>query len=273
MTVSLPIGKKTLIMGIINVTPDSFYGRSRSGGVEEAAEKALRFEDHGADIIDVGGESTRPGSTAVSVDEEIRRVMPVIEEVKKRTHCFISVDTYKAPVARCAADIVHMVNDISGLKSETSADLARIVAEKDMYIVLMHMRGTPQSMQDFARYTDVYSQVSEELDESIYNAAAAGIAKERIIIDPGIGFAKKAGHNLSLLKHIPELRSKGYPVLVGLSRKSFLKPYSGDDPEARLVSTVAANAISIFQGADIIRVHDVQEARETARLVDDIKNA
>ncbi len=261
-------------MGVINVTPDSFYRGSMSGGVEEAVEKALRFEEYGADIIDIGGESTRPGSTAVTIDEEISRVIPVIEKISNRTHCFISVDTYKAPVARRAADLdVNMVNDISGLKSETSADLTRIVAEKGMYIVLMHMRGTPRNMQDFARYTDVYSQVSKELDESIHNAAAAGIAKERIIIDPGIGFAKKAKHNLSLLKHLPELRSKGYPVLVGVSRKSFLKPYSGEDPEVRLVSTVAANAISIFQGADIIRVHDVKEAVETARLVDDIKNA
>ncbi len=274
MAVSLPIGERTLIMGIINVTPDSFYSGSRSGGVREAVEKALGFEEHGADIIDVGGESTRPGSSAISVNEEISRVIPVIEEIKKRTHCFVSVDTYKAPVARRAAELdVHIINDISGLKSETSVDLARIVAQNDMYIILMHMRGKPQNMQDFARYTDVFNQVSVEIDESIRIATQAGIAKNRIIIDPGIGFAKNAGHNLSLLKHLPDLRSKGYPVLVGLSRKSFLKPYSGDDPEARLISTVAANAISIYQGADIIRVHDVKEAVETARLVDDIKNA
>jgi len=261
-------------MGIINVTPDSFYGGSRSRGVQEAVDKALRFEEQGADIIDIGGESTRPGSSAVPVDEEISRIIPVIDGIKKRTNCFISVDTYKASVAHRAADSgVHIINDISGLKSETSADLAHIVAERDKYIILMHMRGKPQNMQDFARYTDVLNQVSEELDESIRIAVQAGIAKERIIIDPGIGFAKNAEHNLSLLKHLPDLRCKGYPVLIGLSRKSFLKHYSGNDPEARLISTVAANAISIYQGADIIRVHDVQEAVETARLVDDIKNA
>lgn len=272
MTVSLPIGEKTLIMGIINVTPDSFYAGSRAGGVHEAVERAMRFEEEGVDILDIGGESTRPGSSPVSVDEEIRRVIPVIEQIKKKTRCYISVDTYRAPIAERATALgVQMINDISGLKSEGSADLARIVAESGVYIVLMHLRGMPRNMQKFARYTDVCREVSDELDESLRNAASAGISKERIILDPGIGFAKNAIHNLSLIKCLPYLRRKGYPILVGLSRKSFLKPYSGDDPGDRLASTIAANAISIFQGADIIRVHDVREAVETARLVDDIK--
>jgi dihydropteroate synthase len=274
VTVSLPIGERTLIMGVINVTPDSFYAGSRSDGVDGAVERALRFEDEGVDILDVGGESTRPGSSAVSVDEEIRRVIPVIEKIKEKTRCFISVDTYRAPVAERAAGLdVQMINDISGLKSESSSELARVVAERGMYIVLMHMRGTPRNMQEFARYTDICREVSDELDESLRSAESAGISRKHIILDPGIGFAKNAGHNLSLIKWLPHLRQKGYPILVGLSRKSFLKPYSGNNPEDRLTSTIAANTISIFQGADIIRVHDVWEAVETARLVDDIKKA
>lgn len=270
----IPFGEKTLIMGIINVSPDSFYKGSMVAEVEDAVAQALLFEELGADIIDIGGESTRPGSSAISVEEELKRVMPVIEGIRKKCSIFVSVDTYKAAVAARAIDLgVHIINDVSGLGTDTSDELGQRVAESGVYIVLMHMRGTARTMQQYAHYSHVAEEVSAELDRSIERALKAGIDRRKIIIDPGIGFAKLPEHNLSLLKNLPALRKKGYTLLIGLSRKSFLGVYSGENPDDRLIPTVAANAISIFQGADIIRVHDVKEAVETARVVDDIKQA
>lgn len=261
-------------MGIINCTPDSFYAGSRNLSSAAAVDTALRFEEQGADILDVGGESTRPGAQPVSRDEELDRVLPVIEAIRKRSGIPISIDTRKAYVAAAALEMgAQMANDVSGLRSETSRELAEAVARAGAYIVLMHMRGVPADMQRHAEYTDVTREVAAELGDAVDRARQAGIRKERIILDPGIGFAKRAAHNLALLKGLPLLRARGFPLLVGLSRKSFLSAYAGADPADRLLATVAANAIAVFQGADILRVHDVGEAVETARLVDDIKNA
>ena len=264
--------ERTLVMGIINVSPDSFYEGSRLGDVGKAVERALLFEKHGADIIDIGGESTRPGSEEISSDEEKRRVLPVIEGIRKRSSIPLSVDTYKPEVAAeavdCGADVV---NDISGLSFENG--LEEVVASTGVYIVLMHIRGRPVNMQQHANYDDVVEEVSRELDRSIDRAIASGIRKERIIIDPGIGFAKTAAQNVKLLKNLPHLKKKGFPLLVGLSRKSFLGVYTDLAPQNRIVPTVAANAIAIILGADIIRVHDVQEASETVKIVDAIKQS
>ncbi len=292
MNVHIPLGKKTLVMGIINVTPDSFYSGSRTQGIEEAVERALQFEELGADIVDVGGQSTRPGSKAVPVDAEIARVIPVIEGIRKRSNITISVDTFKSEVASRALECgVKVINDITGLGSAFTHAIpekeipdvstfplvgqglgwqhfGRIVAQSGAYIVLMHMRGTPSDMQSRTAYGDVTKEVSAELDLAIQRAVDSGIARDRIILDPGIGFAKTAEQNLCLLKNLPLIGEKGFPILVGLSRKSFLGVYTGREPEDRLASTIAANAISIFQGADIIRVHDIREAVDTVRIVD-----
>ncbi len=268
----IPFGDKTYIMGVINLSPDSFYAGSRLTGVEEAVNRALGYEEAGADIVDIGGESTRPGSYPISVEEELKRILPVIEGIRKRSNLLISIDTYKTEVARSAIALgIHIINDITGLRSSSSEGLARLIAAAGTYVVLMHMRGMPSDMQSRATYLNVVEEVSQELDTSIDKALSAGIENEKIIIDPGIGFAKEAEHNLHLIKYLPRLKEKGYPVLIGLSRKSFLGVYTGQEPEGRLIPTVAANAISIFQGADIIRVHDVREAVDTARIADAIK--
>jgi dihydropteroate synthase len=263
---------KTLIMGVINVSPDSFYEGSTVHGAASAVERALLFEELGADIIDVGGESTRPGSKGIGAEEEKRRVLPVLEGIRKRSRVTLSVDTYKPKVAAEAIDCgAAIVNDISGLTFKNG--LEEVVATAGVYIVLMHIRGRPATMQQHTTYGDVTQEVSNEIDLSIEKAIQAGIKKDRIIIDPGIGFAKTAEQNLTILKHLAMFRQKGYPILVGLSRKSFLGAYTGLEPENRLIPTIAANTIAIFLGADIIRVHDVQEAAETVKIVDAIKQS
>jgi dihydropteroate synthase len=268
---SIAFNGKTRIMGVINLSPDSFYTESRITSTEEAVKRALDFEMLGADIVDVGGESTRPGSKSIDINEEMRRVIPVIEGINKRGKIIISVDTYKPEVAKEAITSgAKIVNDISGLSFHNG--LEQVVASTKAHIVLMHMRGRPSNMQRHTVYDDVAKEVSYELDRSIQKALDAGIEKDKIILDPGIGFAKEARHNLILIKNLPLLRKKGYPILIGLSRKSFIGAYTGLDAEQRLIPTVAANAISIFLGADIIRVHDVREAAQTVKIVDAIKN-
>jgi dihydropteroate synthase len=261
-------------MGIVNATPDYFYAGSRVPARDAALERAMRHLSEGADIIDVGGESTRPGSAAVAEEEELQRVIPVIESIRSRSDVTLSVDTWKPRVAREALKRgVEIVNDISGLRRKNWRDLAGEIADAGAWIVLMHMRGTPESMQRHAHYRDVVDDVSRELDESLQRAFEAGVSPGRIIIDPGIGFAKRAAHNLALIAGIPVLRRKGYPLLIGLSRKSFLAQFSGPDPEDRLYPTIAANALAVYLGADVVRVHDVRAAVETARLVDRVKIA
>lgn len=268
----IKFGEKTLIMGIVNTTPDSFYPGSRVLDREKAVERALFYEELGADIVDIGGESTRPGSESINGDEERRRVIPVIEGIRKRSGILLSVDTYKPEVAEEAIRRgANIINDISGLTFNNG--LEQVVSKTKAYIVLMHIRGTPKNMQKLVYYDDVTRDVSRELDLSIQKAIKAGIDRERIIIDPGIGFAKTAEQNIELIKNLPALKKKGYPVLVGLSRKSFLGEYTGLDEGERLIPTVAANAVLIFLGADIIRVHDVKEALYTVKIVDAIKRS
>jgi len=264
--------EKTLIMGVINVTHDSFYKESRYFNLQEAVDKALYYNKLGADIVDIGGESTRPGSEGVSIQEECDRVLPVIEKIRKDSNVLISIDTYKPEVATKAVELgADIINDISGLSF--GKGLENVAAKTGVYIVLMHIRGKPKNMQTKAVYSDVVKEVSDELDISINKALDAGIKKEKIIIDPGIGFSKLKEHNVTLLKNLPLLRKKGYPILIGLSRKSFLGAFTGLEPQERLIPTVAANAISILLSADIIRVHDVKEAIETVKIADAIKRS
>ena len=263
---------RTLVMGIINVSPDSFFAGSRAVDHEYAVERALQFEDLGADIIDVGGESTRPGSSRIGIDEEKRRVIPVLEGIRKRSDITLSVDTYKPEVAAAAIECgATIVNDISGLRFESGME--EVVSGADVYLVLMHMRGIPENMQQHTEYGDLIGDISQEIDVSIDRAMTAGIGKDRIIIDPGIGFAKTAAQNLRIIKNLTRFKRKEFPLLIGLSRKSFLGVYTGLQPQDRIVPTIAANAIAILLGADIIRVHDVKEAAETVKIADAVRRS
>ncbi len=262
---------KTLIMGVLNVTPDSFYTSSRVIDKNRAVSRALQFVEEGADIIDIGGESSRPGSKSVPVEEEIKRVIPVVSELRKRSDVIISVDTCKKEVAEMALDEgADIINDITGLRY--GDDIARVVAKRDAYIVIMHMRGQPANMMERANYTNVVEEVLDELKSSVEKALKNNVSRDKIIIDPGIGFAKRSFHNVIILNNLKRFKEAGFKLLIGLSRKSFLGVYTGLPPEERLVPTVAANAISIYNGADIIRVHDVREAFYTARIIDVMKS-
>ncbi len=247
------------IMGILNVTPDSFYDGGRYPDTGRAVERAYRMRDEGADIIDVGGESTRPGAKAVTAEEEIGRVCPVIEKIAMDIGIPVSVDTSKSKVARAAlAAGASIVNDISGLSFDR--ETAGVAAEFGAGVVLMHIRGTPETMQNDPRYADLVGEISAFLAGAAQRAMASGIGREKIIIDPGIGFGKTLEDNYRIIKNLHEFRKLGFPVLVGLSRKSLIgKLYGGD--EDRLPATIALNAASVLNGADIIRVHDVKEHR------------
>ena len=260
---TLEYGRRALVMGIINLTPDSFYPPSRRRGAA-AAEAALRMAEHGADLIDLGGESTRPGAAPVAAEEELRRVVPAVEAVVAAGGPPVSIDTTKAAVARAALDAgAALVNDVSGLRDGA---LRRLVAERGVPAVVMHLRGTPRTMQRRAYYEDTVGEVLAELKQRLNDAAAAGIRRRQLIVDPGIGFGKRPGDNLRLLQGLPVLRALG-PVLVGVSRKSFLGTLLGAELEDRLTGTTAANTIALLRGADVVRVHDVAAAAQAARLV------
>lgn len=264
---SLDLTARPLVMGILNITPDSFYADSRLAGPRAAAERAAEMEAAGADLIDVGGESTRPGSHAVDEEEEIARVVPAIEAIRERTSLPLSVDTKKAMVARLAvAAGADIVNDVSALRSDDR--MAETVVGLGVPAVLMHMRGTPETMQRHPHYEDVVREVCEELAGQVERLHALGMTRERIILDPGIGFGKRVADNLALLKGIPQLKRMGYPVLIGVSRKGFLGTLTGGrSVEERLPATMAANAYAALAGADILRVHDVAEAVDMKRVL------
>ena len=255
-------GERTYVMGIINVTPDSFSGDGLGTDVDAALAHALRFQDEGADILDVGGESTRPGHAPVDEDEELRRVIPLIERLAGSATTPISVDTYKASVARRAlAAGATMVNDIWGLRRDP--EMAGVVAEAGVPVVVMHNQEAPI-------YKDVVADVMAILRESLRRAEAASIPREWVIVDPGIGFAKRPEHSLELLRRLGELRALGCPVLVGTSRKSSIGAVLGLPVEERLEGTAATVAIAIANGADIVRVHDVKAMVRVARMSDAI---
>jgi dihydropteroate synthase len=278
-TVSLPgrkplhLGTRTLVMGILNVTPDSFADGGLHLNTERAMEAGLRMAQDGVDIIDVGGESTRPGADPVPEAEELRRVIPVIERLAARVDVTISIDTYKSQVGRAAvAAGATIINDISGLLYDPL--LAQVAADTGAAIVLMHTRGRSSGMYDLATYDDVSAEVARELRGAISRATAAGVPFESIVVDPGLGFAKKAEHSVAVLAQLDTLASLNRPVLLGPSRKSFLKAALGERPaEAREWGTAAAIAASIFLGAHIIRVHGVREMIDVARVADLIRDA
>jgi dihydropteroate synthase len=248
-------------MGILNVTPDSFHDGGRYYEKNLAVERAYRIRDDGADIIDIGGESTRPGSLPVTAGVEIDRVCPVIELIAKDIGIPISVDTTKSEVARAALKAgASIVNDISGLTFDGGTGTAVAAAEYGAGMVLMHIRGRPETMQNDPRYGDLVGEIYGFLEEAVRKAAAAGVDRGKIIVDPGIGFGKTLEDNYRIIRNLREFKKLGLPVLVGLSRKSLIgKLYTGG--EDRLPATIALNTASILNGADIIRVHDVKEHR------------
>ncbi len=265
-------GPGPFLMGVVNVTPDSFSDGGRFLAPDAAAAQALRLAEEGADLVDLGGESTRPGASPVPADEEIRRVVPVIERLRARGFPLpISVDTSKGAVARAAlAAGADLVNDVAGL---ADPELARAVADAGAPVVLMHMRGTPADMQSRAVYQDLAAEVASELEAALARAADAGIARERTILDPGIGFAKTAEHSIELLARIGALRRLGRPLLVGPSRKSFIGKLTGAPPAERMPGTLAAVTACVLAGVELLRVHDVAPCRQAALVAAALRDA
>ena len=265
--VTFSLSECTVIMGILNVTPDSFADGGKHGSVEAAINHGLRMAEEGADIIDVGGESTRPGADSVGVEEELRRVIPVVEGLAARADVPISIDTYRHGVAERAIGAgASMVNDISGLRSDRK--MARLVADRNVPVVIMHMQGTPKNMQNEPEYKDVTGEIIGFLHEQTEYAIREGVLRENIIIDPGIGFGKNLDHNLRIMNRISEFRSLGFPILIGPSRKSFIGLTLDLPVEERLEGTAATVAYAIAQGANILRVHDIKEMVRVARMAD-----
>lgn len=269
----LTLGPRTLVMGILNVTPDSFADGGRWMDAARAVEAALQMEADGADIIDIGGESTRPGAEPVPLETELARVLPVIEALAGRVRVPLSVDTYKAAVASRALDAgAGLVNDISALRYDPA--LTGVVARTGAALILMHNRGRSREMYRDAHYDDVVGEVSGELLAQASAALEAGVARERLILDPGIGFAKQAADSLTLLARLPALLEMGYPLLVGPSRKSFLRvPLGERAPADREWGTAAAVAAAVLGGAHIVRVHAVKEMADVVRTADALREA
>jgi len=264
------LGDRTHIMGILNVTPDSFSDGGMFNSPEDAVKYGVKMVEEGADVIDIGGESSRPGAEPVTVEEEIARVIPVIKELAGRVNIPISIDTTKADVAReaieCGAEIV---NDISAMSLDDA--MARVIADSGAAVVLMHMRRTPRDMQtgDLS-YTSLLGDIIEFLGSSMERALAAGISQECLIVDPGIGFGKTGEDNLRLLKNLSEFKVLGRPILVGVSRKAFIGKITGGSPMERIEGTAASVTDSIMNGANIVRVHDVQTMKKVVAVADAI---
>jgi dihydropteroate synthase len=276
---TLALGERTLVMGVLNVTPDSFSDGGKFFDAERAIEHALAMQSAGADLLDIGGESTRPGSAGIPAEEELRRVLPVLGGLRGRLQIPISIDTQKAQVAEAALGAgAELINDISSLKNDPR--IAEVAARHGVPLILMHMRGEPRTMQKTPFARDVMKDVVAGLRAAAARARKAGVAKPQIILDPGIGFGKSFQQNYELLARLPELAKLGYPLLVGTSRKTFLgatlAPLSSAQaregkhapPEARIWGTAAAVAASVLGGAHIVRVHDVAQMAQVARVAD-----
>lgn len=264
------LGERTLVMGILNVTPDSFSDGGAYSSLDAAVERGVVMAARGADLVDVGGESTRPGSEPVPVDVEIERVVPVVEALAEKG-VVVSVDTSKAEVARRALGAgAEMINDVTALKDP---EMAGVVRDAGGAVMLMHMRGTPATMQADVEYEDVMQSVVDYLYERVEYAVGRGIDPERIMVDPGLGFGKSVEGNLELIQRLGELKALGRPVLVGASRKSFIGKITSSEVGQRLPGTLAATVASVMNGAHAVRVHDVAEAADAVRVADAIKAA
>jgi dihydropteroate synthase len=269
----LDFSRRIYVMGIVNATPDSFYPASRAPELGRALEAALAMAEAGADIVDVGGESTRPGAAPVDAEEEARRVVPLVRELKRAGGPLVSVDTRRRETAERVLEAgADMINVVGGLAAPAGDDwVADLLARAGVPVVLMHMRGTPADMQRNPHYDDAVREVTDELRALLDHALERGIRRDRIILDPGIGFGKRVEDNLALIAGVDRLKSLGQPLLIGLSRKSFLAALTGRPVEERLAGTVAANTLAALRGADILRVHDVAEAVDVARFAEAIR--
>jgi dihydropteroate synthase len=262
---------RTHIMGVLNVTPDSFSDGGRFFDINLAVEHGLKLAREGADIIDIGGESTRPGSEPISVAEEIRRIVPLIKRLSERIEIPISVDTYKSQVAAKALEAgAEIINDISALKFDSQ--MVAVAHQSDCPVILMHIKGTPKHMQDSPVYRDVVSEIKHYFQEQIASAKEAGLDECKLILDPGIGFGKSFDHNIEILRELASLSGLGLPVMVGVSRKSFIGKILDLPAEERLEGSLAVLAFAILRGANLVRVHDVGESVRVARVIDQLKS-
>src|SRR3989344_8018832 len=256
--------KKTAIMGILNVTPDSFSDGNLFFDADSAVERAKEIAKEGADIIDIGAESSRPGSQAVSEEEELRRILPVVKSLVKELNISISIDTYKPKVAdECLKLGAHMINDITGL---TNSKMLKVISSHEVPAVIMHMQGTPKNMQKNPQYKNVVLDIKTFFKQRINQAKKYKI--NDLILDPGIGFGKTTEHNLQIIKHLKKFEDLNYPILIGTSRKSFIGNITGDAVNERLEGTIASITIAALNGADIVRVHDVKECRKALQVAD-----
>lgn len=262
--------RRTAVMAVLNVTPDSFFDGGRHFDTGQAIADGLAMVEAGADILDIGGESSRPGAEPVSQSDELARVIPVIEGLRRRCAKPISIDTYKAPVARAALDAgADIVNDISALRFDPA--MVRLLAGEKVPVVLMHMQGTPRTMQADPQYADVVREVRDFLAEQLYDAMDAGVEAESIVLDPGIGFGKSVGHNIQLLRGLSMLAALGQPLLVGVSRKTFIGKILGAEPDQRLEGSLAGAVAAVLGGANIVRVHDVAATCRAVRVADALR--
>jgi len=265
---TLILGERTLLMGVLNVTPDSFSDGGLYFDAGAAVARALEIESAGADILDIGGESTRPGAAGISAEEELARILPVLNKLRGQLAIPISIDTSKATVAEAAAEAgAEIINDVTALRADPR--IAEVARRRKLPLILMHMRGTPRTMQQKPFARDVVRDVTDALKKAAATARRAGITKSQIILDPGFGFGKSYDQNFELLARLPELARLGYPLLVGTSRKSFLgRALGGASESDRIWGTTATVAASILQDAHIVRVHDVAEMAQVARVTD-----
>ena len=263
----LEVGARTLVMGIVNVTPDSFSDGGEFCDPAAAIEHGMRLAGEGADILDIGGESTRPGAQAVGAEEECERVLPVVEALAAEVGVPVSIDTSKAAVAQRAIEAgAAMINDVTALRSDP--EMPRVAAEAGVPVVLMHMLGSPRTMQNDPQYDDLMGEIIAYLRGSMALALDAGVPEDQLVVDPGIGFGKALEHNLEIMRRLPQLRSLGCPILLGTSRKSFIGAVTGAEAAERVFGTAATVALGIARGAHIVRVHDVAAMRQVAQMTD-----
>ena len=266
----IDFSRRTAVMAVLNVTPDSFFDGGRHFDTGRAIADGLAMAQAGADIIDIGGESSRPGAAPVSDADELARVIPVIQGLRRQSELPISIDSYKAAVARAALDAgADIVNDISALGFDPA--MVQLVAGEKVPVILMHMQGIPRTMQADPQYADVVREVRDFLAERLYDAMDAGVDGEAVVLDPGIGFGKTVEHNIQLLRALPMLAALGQPLLVGVSRKTFIGKILGLDPDQRLEGSLAAAVAAVLGGANIIRVHDVVETCRAVRVADALR--
>jgi len=266
---TIELGERTLVVGVLNVTPDSFSDGGLSFDPARAIERALEMEAEGADIIEIGGESTRPGASRLSADEELSRVLPVLRAVSGTLQSPISIDTYKSEVAAAAlAEGAIIVNDVSALRFDPA--IADVVARERAALVLMHMRGEPATMQKMPSSSDIFAEIESDLQVAIQLARSRGLNRNQLVIDPGVGFGKTLEQNLAIINHLERFESFDLPLMIGTSRKSFIGKLTGRLERERLFGTAASVAAAIIRGAHIVRVHDVREMIEVTRVIDAI---